>query len=495
MIIKKIIPVVAVILSIFLSGCAINPKPLTLNEIVASARKDEALIRMSQEEIKSSITLEQAMARALKYNLDNRVQLMQEALSNKSFDLVKMDMLPTLAVSAGYMDRSNVDASISRSVLTDQISLEPSTSVEQERHFSDMRFSWNILDFGVSYLQSKQESDRYLISKQGRKMVMLKLLQQTRRSFWRAIAMQKLDGEVTALLKDANIALGNLRQLRKEQLRVPINTLQNLRTLLDLVFQLEQMQKSVNAANVELTSFINVSPGMKLKLDSSQELPELPAPPKNMSDLEIVALTNSADYTIQMYNVRIDQREARKALLRLLPALEFSYLGNYDSNSFLYNSNWWQAGIRVTWNIFRLLSYDRIKAHNDVRQYLSEAKRLAVNMAVVAKMHLAWQQYSNALSGLARSGEIESVDRDISQIKAHALASQATSSINSIQSNVRTLKSRMRSLIAYADAQAQYGNLLLSLGVNPVPDQYQVLSVDELGMYLKENFTMDKLKN
>ena len=88
-----------------LAGCAVTPDPITQDLRSQKATSDSNLIYASQENLDEGMSMTEAMARALKYNLDNRVQLMEQALSRRNFELLKMDMLPVLAASAGYAKR------------------------------------------------------------------------------------------------------------------------------------------------------------------------------------------------------------------------------------------------------------------------------------------------------------------------------------------------------------------------------------------------------
>ena len=64
--------------------------------------------------------------------------------------------------------------------------------------------------------------------------------------------------------------------------------------------------------------------------------------------LEQEALSNRPELREQDYQTRITATETRKAMLRLLPGLEFSVGGHYDSNSFLVEQGWaegqWVSG-------------------------------------------------------------------------------------------------------------------------------------------------------
>jgi hypothetical protein len=54
---------------------------------------------------------------------------------------------------------------------------------------------------------------------------------------------------------------------------------------------------------------------------------------------------------------------------------------------------------------------------------------------------------------------------------------------------VRALRSRVAFLLAYADAQDSYGQFIVSLGLSPVPEEYQTLSVEELAAHVEQSFS------
>lgn len=472
-----------------MAGCAVHPQPLDREQIHDALERDQQIIDGMAAPITAPLTLDEALARALKYNLDNRVKLMEEALSEQGFELAKMDMLPVLAARAGYADRSNVNASSSESVLTGTQSLEPSTSVDQERHYADLELSWNVLDFGVSYLKAKQEADRYLIAADARRNVMAKLLQQTRTAYWRAAVTQQLSDRIDGLLKETEAELDRMNEIQQRRLRAPMDVLQEKRQLLAVMRSLRSFQRSVDTAQIELAALINQPPGVHIELAESEQLPELPElPVQDLEVLERVALAHSSDYTGQLYNARIAQREARKSLLRLLPGLEFSYGGHYDSNSFLYNDTWSQAGVRVSWNILRLFAVGDLKAQNEARGNLVEARRLAANMATVARVNLGWQQYHNALRDLELSDQFLTIDEQIADYSGQARSSNAMSGTRTLMNQARALNSVLTNSLDYVKAQDAYGGFLFSLGFNPIPENYQSYDVRELSNRIGKAF-------
>jgi len=104
----------------FLASCIVVPDPFSQSELAQIAQADRELIFRAQEELPAGefLTLEKAFAMALKYNLENRVALLEATLANNSFDLSRAELLPDLAANAGYTNRSNDLASFSNSVVS-----------------------------------------------------------------------------------------------------------------------------------------------------------------------------------------------------------------------------------------------------------------------------------------------------------------------------------------------------------------------------------------
>ncbi len=470
------------------SGCAIQPEPASQEEIATVAAIDRHLITQSQDPVTAPLDLDTALARALKYNLDHRTQLMEQALAQKNLELVKMDMLPVMVASAGYYTRSNYNASSSMSVLTYEESLEPSTSSDRDHGVGSVRFSWNILDFGVSYYQARQEANRYLIAEKAREKVMMRLLRQTRAAFYRVATLQTLAEPIDRLTAAANTSLAALKKVREQQLRAPLAVLQDYRQLTELIQQLESMHQIISASQTELATLINVPPGTRLQVVAPGTLVAPRLAQVNLRELEKYALVNSGDYVSEMYKLRIDQDESRKALLRLLPGVEVAGDLVYDTNHFLWNNLWAEASTRLTWNIFRLIAYPRVVEQNDAKIALDHTRRLAMNMAVIARLNLAWQEYNNALVRFDRASDIDSVDRDISALTTQAAASDAVDDLARIQNDVRAVRSSLARMLAFADTQDTYGAFLTSLGLNPVPENYQTYSVEDLARVIASRY-------
>ncbi|MCK5667135.1 MAG: TolC family protein, partial [Thiotrichaceae bacterium] len=447
----------SLLVTLMVSGCGITPNPISEEDIADFALTDISEIYKNQAPLPEVLTLSDVMARSLKYNLENRVKLMEQAIAHKSVEMAELDMLPMLGVSAGYFDRTNQDASSSNSIITNQQSLEPSTSIDRSRYTADIRFTWNALDFGVSYLQAVQNSERFLISQKSREKVMLKLLQQVRSAYWRVVVMQKLSEDVNAILKRVNLTLDDLKSVREQQLFTPLFVLNDIRLLVDTKKQLEELKESIINAKVELAVLINVPSNTDLILEMPCKFNNVPVVPGDIDEMELTALMNSTDYTSEIYNVRIDRLESRKSLLRLLPGIEFSYSGNYASNSFLVNNLWGELGVRLVGDLLKLAVIPDLLDYAEISEHLAVSRRLAVNTAVVAGVHLAWQNYNNSINRLTITAFLNDIDREIAALTRNAEKNRSSSEVEAIQAEFRAFSSEIGHLSSYAQAQDSFG--------------------------------------
>ena len=95
-------------LPVLLAACGtVTPVAFTPDEIKDRVTTDRLTIYADQEPVAGPISFHEASARALKYNLDYRLKLMENALSKSLNDVANQEMLPKLVASAGYVSRNN----------------------------------------------------------------------------------------------------------------------------------------------------------------------------------------------------------------------------------------------------------------------------------------------------------------------------------------------------------------------------------------------------
>ncbi|WP_434607545.1 TolC family protein [Pseudomonas sp. R1-7] len=471
------------LLALVVSGCAVTSEPIDRSTSEQRARTDLQNMYKDQEPLSGPLTLHQAMARAVKYNLEGRLKIMEEALAKRQLDLASFDMLPRMALDAGYVGRNNVSASSSQSVETGTQSLEPSTSQDRDREVADLTMVWNVLDFGVSYISAKQAGDQRLIVQERRRKVINTIVQDVRSAYWRAMAAERLLKQIDSLMARVEAARRNSQSMSEQRIGDPVQALGYQRSLIQATRQLEEQRRALSLAKTELATLINLPLGTELTLATQDEyaIPELKV---DLARLEQEALASRPELREQDYQTRITAAETRKAMLRLLPGLEFSAGGHYDSNSFLVEQGWADYGVKVTWNLFNVISapaaIDVAKAGEEV----AAARRQAMSIAVLAQLYVANANYREALRQFKTSQELSDIDGQIvGQLRSRHQAA-GIGELDLIQGELNTLQADLRRDLAYADLRNAYGQIFASAGLDPLPNEVQSTQVQSIATAL-----------
>ncbi len=470
---------IGVAIALLYSGCAIQPNPLTNDEQSAQIKSDHDTMFSDQEPVTKPITLSEAMARAIKYNLDNRLKLMEEAVAHQQLDLASYDLLPRLTLAAGYADRNSFNAASSEDVFTNTQSLAPSTSSDKATHNADLGFAWNVLDFGVSYYQAQEQADKTLIMKERRRKVVHSLMQQVRQAYWLALGAQQVEGKIAPMQREVQAALTDIRKIEKEKLRPPKETLAEQRQLLDTLRQLQLIRNELAQAKPHLAALMNLDPGQSFELadEGKMAVPQLNEPLPAMVD---TALLHRPELVEARYNERISATETKKAIVKLMPGLEIDFGEHYDSNSFLVNNHWSDVGLHVSWNLFNLLSASKIKQTAQAQVEVAKMQRLALNMAVLSQVYIAYRDYQGNNEQFELARQLDDVDNKILDQTRNETKTEAQGKLPQIHAQLNALYSDLRVQQSYGALQNSYGAILATLGVDPLPDEVRSHDVASL---------------
>ncbi|MBG6079083.1 outer membrane protein TolC [Rubrivivax gelatinosus] len=452
-----------------LAGCAVQPVPMTSDEARAALAEQRSVMFADQPALEAPLTLEEAAARTIKYNLDHRVKLMEQALSQRQLDLASFDLLPKLAADAGYSWRSNERASSSRDLVTGEQSLVPSTSSERVHDTAGLTLSWNVLDFGVSYYGAKQQADRVLVMRERRRKVVHQLMQQLRQAYWQAVGAQQVEGKIQPLLEMTRSALADSRRIEREKLLPPLEALNYQRQLLELVRQLEAVRDELAQAKPRLAAMMNVAPSLPFTLAAPEALP-LPRLAVEPAAMEETALLQRPEMVEAGYQERISLLETKKALARVLPGVSIELGAQYDNDSYLVNNSWRETGLRVSWNLLNLLNYGNIRDAAQAQHEIARQQRLALSMAVLTQVHIAYRDLQGRQRQYELADELNQVDQGILEHTRNAAAASAQGQLAAIRAQAGAVMSELRLYQSYGALQNAYGQMLMTLGQDPLPD-------------------------
>ena len=479
---KMIIPVAL----LSLTGCGVHPQKVTEQEITKRVDMDTAEMFKGQEGVHKAISLHEATARALQYNLDYKLKLMEETLYQKNLQLSNFEMMPKLLASAGYRDRSNYYGSSSYNLIEGVENYSYSTSQERANRTAGVSFSWNILDFGISYYKAKQQANQFLIAEERRRKVVQNIMQDVRSAYYRALAAQKLTKRCDDLMIHVSKALEGSVLIEQKGLVSPSQALSYQRMLLETTNVLVQKRRELELAKLELAALMNIPAGTDFTI-VDEKLAEPVAVPTDLRNMERVALMQRPELREEDYKERISIDDAKRLILGALPNLGVDASLQYDSNKYLYKNTWAEYGARGSWDLTRLMALPATLAMNDSQGDVDKVRRAALTMAIVTQVQLATQRYDMALFDYAIADRTDSVE---SKLLKHTQAGARVGTENDlevIRAKTKALLTEMQKYAAYASVQTAYARLINSLGLDLVPPAGKMKTIDDLAQYMQKN--------
>ncbi|MEI6722275.1 MAG: TolC family protein [Betaproteobacteria bacterium] len=437
------------------------------------AAEAEEKLFLGQEPLNRPVTLYEATARSLKYQMEFRVRMMEQAVSLGQLDVGKFDMLPKLTANAGYSTRSN-DAFGFGFSPNGTVATNPSASQERTRDTSGISFTWSLLDFGLSYYRAQQLADQSLIAEERRRKAMQNLVQDVRLAWWKSEAAQRLLPQVDELLEEVDLAIEKSRVIESRKLLPPMQTATLRRGLLDLEQQISLRRQDLAQSSIELAALLNVPPGTQVQIEPPARFPAATLELKTqMETLEAVALRNRPEVGEEAYKTRVNDSEARRSVLALFPNLNLDVSNNYDSNRFLVNNAWMSIGASVAFNLVKVFSLPAVKRSAEAQSKLDEARRLAMGMAVMTQTRIAAVRYTLLAHEF---GVWDQATKDDEQIVGY-LSSSADVGVETefevIRAKARYLVSKINRDITYANLEAALGKIYNSVGLDALPTEVE----------------------
>ena len=464
-------------------GCAsIQPVAVAPQDMASQIQKDGDHIRKDVAPLSGPLTLEEALARALKYNLDRRSHMMEEALAMGQMDVSKFDMLPKIMAQAGYASRDRSRFTHSSTFPSEEPNTSTSsTTSERNRSTFDLGLTWSLLDVGLGYYGAKQQADRFLIAGEKRRKAMHLLMQDVRTAYWRAASAQLLKSDVQKTIALAEEALTDSRKASDERVRNPLEPLRYQRQLLENLRLLENIDQELSSAQVDLAALINAPVGQGIQIATTDL--------KNIDDqvtqvavekLEEVALQNNPDLREQHYNGRIASEETRRTMVRMFPNLSFNYGSKYDTDRYLLSNNWNEAGVQLSFNLMNLLTAGTQMKLAEAGVALADQRRMATQAAVLTQVHLTRLQVINARSQFERADAIYDTDSRIAEVMRTRQSVQAQSKLDVVSTETASILSLLRRYQALAQVQVAENRMLATLGLEPQIGSTHELPLNEL---------------
>ena len=482
-------------LGIVVSCAKRNPEPISSEDFLKSAEDDLAKIQEIKEQNDLfnkdlKIDLYTAIALAIENNKDLKVKLLETSLANRKIEDVEFEMLPTMAANAGYTGsdryKTTSSATVPSTDLAGSIGSSYSTSRDRDVNEQDIGFSWNALDFGLSYIRAGQSSDKFLISKELEKKAANNITKDVIRAYWNALSAEKLIKKYDPLLIKVNNALNDSQKIEELLLQKPMDALLYQKELLDIQRALQSQKQSFINAKIELGALMGLLPNEKFALvQTDQPLNELNMKLKHM---EKHALVNRPELIENHYEERISIAETKAGMRSLLPGLNFNAAWTSSSNDYLMNKTNFEYGSSIGANLLNVFRAPRLKEVNEMNTEIIKEQRLALSMAVLSQVHISNIEYQMALEEYETADRYYDVSRKITEQVRNAQKIARFGELELIREEASLLVAELRRDIAFSKVQFSVAQVYTSVGVDVTTRESLQIGTKEFAEIIKKNF-------
>lgn len=449
----------ALLALVTLSGCITTIKPVPLAPTSTPQTWEAELAKIEIEPINGPLSLNEAIARALKYNLDRRAKQIEQEIASGQLETTLQELLPKATAQISQLSRS-----VSRQTWNSERTGSSGLNSDRNHVSSELGLSWSLLDFGLGYYNAKQAQERVQIANERRRKLIHTLIQDVRSAYWRAACAQTMREVLRKTIAEAEVALEDSRQIERERVRAPTEALTYQKQLLDNLRLLELIEQELAPAFVELATLINAPRGQAIVL--ATDWPKLDATlDASIETLEAMALINNADLREARHQTRIAADETRKTLARMFPNLSFNISAKYDTDSYLVHQSWQEAGLHLSFNLMNLISGPMQMRLAEAGVGLADQRRMVVQMAVITQVHLGRLNWLNAQRQAARADQIWAVESRLASMASAREKALMRGRLESVNAQASALLSQFRRYQAISQVQVTESRLRAALGV------------------------------
>ena len=457
------------------AGCTVAAVPVSPADVNSfTGALAEAKANAEIEPISGPLDLHEALARAIRYNSDLRVREFEVEVEDAKLSAANAALLPDIVAEMSRYNRKE------RGPGYGSIASGLGAS-------SDLSLSWNILDFGLSYVRARQGGDAVLYKAEEYRRTASALVKETRYAYWRAVAAERLQSRLGKLQSDIDAALKKSAAQEKDPSFDPMDALVYERDLLNEKRELNTFVASLAGASAELKRLISVPQEHVIKLKpATGDVPDslLKLAP---ADAVRIAIENRPEIRQLIYQARITSHELDAVVLQKLPALSLTSGLAGSGLNLIANSNWVSLGARAAWS---LMSLFRLPKEMDVigkEQVLQRQQAFAITEAIAMQTHVSIAQSRMLHRVYDDSRKYLRVQKRIEN-QTHVSVEQGMAGTQPlVRERLSTLLAEIRSALAYAELQNAYGHYQSTLGIDYVaPGNARQLTVSEIATGLRE---------
>jgi multidrug efflux system outer membrane protein len=380
-------------------------------------------------------------------------------------------MLPELSFSGNLAYRNNYSISEYEDIYTGNKVLGTSTNQEKATKIMDIRLSWNILDFGLSYLRARQSAVGTEIKRMERIRQAQKLALDLSAAYWKAVLTVKDLERVRAIESEATEYKVKADALVAQKRLDPLIARSIEKQVSDLSITANTLQSEISGVRIELARMMGLPPVTRFELSGESNAEgyaeNMPDSSKlDLRRLEIISLNNRPELFSADLEEKVRQDEARSVLLSMFPSIRLDAGQNFDYNTFLANNTWTSVGIGVAENFLALPSkYMTWKAKNKTIT-LVKVQRLMLTAGIIAQVHIAVQDYRTKEKQFKLYNNAWLITEDLLNMSRERNKLGTVTDIHITQRMMETVVAKLQRDRSLTDLLNAYNMLLVTLGLD-----------------------------
>lgn len=477
-----------VALSSTLSACVTHTTldPHTDREI--NLAEDRQLLEPSDRiDLSQPLSLDDVIRIGLINNLDLRVSRFEQEIARDSSFADKLELLPNLNLNQDYNKDDEFLREGSFNPDTSDLTAPSTVSTMANVKTRSLELTWNVLDFGLSYIRSRQSELQQHVLRMRRDRQAQTLALDLTEAFWKAALSEDALDYVRRVERELRAQRSRIEQSVRERRLDAINAKDVEKRLVDIALSVRDLQADIANTRIKLASLMGLKQSANFVLDREPLKPllaQFPRPDQMSPEIiEDYALLNRPELFESDLSVSIQRDEVRAALLNMFPSLSLSAGYNYTSNPLAETQEWGNVGYSIGWGLLTLpAQYQRMKSQEG-GVAMRRAARLQMTVAVITQVHIGLLDYRIAVERFRLYEEAYGLTSDLLDMTRERNQAGILSDLSVAQRLLEDMAAKLRRDQAVVDLIVAYRRLLTSAGMEPM---YWNRALVELGVELEQ---------
>lgn len=430
----------------------------------ASLAADLNVIYSGIPELSAPLTLEDIYQIASQRNLNIIVKELEYQIQTELVTREKFGMLPDIRAHFDSLIRNRNTASFSESLVPGVPPAPLSISSQKHQWRWDYAVVWNYVDFGLSFLRSRQEYNRGVKLQFEYKRVQQNLLVDITREYWKAQTAKLARKKSKLILEKAKSEQAAIKKQLEAKIISEIQGLRSEGQLIAFQAQFQFYDKEYHTALSELALLMGLPPCVDFELADVISF-GVDVCLDDICELETLALYNRPELYSDDAEELIQRDEARAAVLQMYPGVDLFAGHNHDSNRFLLFNHWIQAGTRAAYNLLDWPRHLQESRAADGRVLLARNNRVLMSVSVMTQVHLAYSVYLDNLESYALAKSLVDINTRLLRAAQSERKQGKLHEADVLKYEIELLESEIDALKQYGETQNALEQLNNAMGL------------------------------